>query len=453
MMRITLGQVQNWTGGKRMHCDASTRVQKLTIDSREAGPGVLFAALPGTRTNGHEFVRDVWAAGGVALVRDDFADRTGPQIRVPSPLNAMGHLLRCYIDDNQIVVVGVTGSVGKTSIKELSTAVLRQRYSTTSSLGNYNTVIGLPLSFFAGDPNTTHFVAEMGMRGSGEIRQLTRIAPPDVAVISTIGPSHLEMMGSMQAIQAAKGEILEGLKPGGLAVLNADNRWVRELGEQQKSRVAWFGRTADADVRIESAEVGEDATNIGLRVAGQLTSVRLPWLGAHHAYNVAAVILVGLELGMSLHDVVAGVEQADRTRSRIHVLSLGDVTVLEDVYNASPLSAKAALDVLAGRSGRRIAVLGDMLELGAEEISGHQEVGSHAVGRVDRLLAVGPRAQHTFATARAAGVDAWWVPSCQEAADWLKSEVQSGDVILLKASRGLQFEWLKERLAEWRTSR
>ncbi|PSR20676.1 MAG: UDP-N-acetylmuramoyl-tripeptide--D-alanyl-D-alanine ligase [Sulfobacillus acidophilus] len=448
MMALTLRQVQDWTRGESEACDLDARVERLAIDSREAGRGVLFAALPGTRTDGHAFVEEVWRRGGVALVQRDFQRRGGPQIRVDSPLHAMGTLLRRYIDANHITVVGITGSVGKTSVKELVTAVLRTRYTTTSSLGNYNTAIGLPLSFFAGPFETTHFVAEMGMRAPGEILQLTRIAPPDVAVISSVGPSHLEFMGSIEAIQRAKGEILQGLKPMGLAVLNADNEWVQELGQATDKRVQWFGRAA-ADARIEDAQVHDTHTVITVNLSGQRVRVRLPWLGVHHAYNVAAALLVGRELGISWAEAKDGLERVTADRSRIRVLHFGSITVLEDVYNASPLSTKAALDVLQTRQGRKVAVLGDMLELGSQEVSGHQEVGAYAAERVDLLLAVGQRARQTFEAARATGFPAAWVFSREQAVQWLQETLQPGDVVLLKASRGMQFEWITEHLRQW----
>jgi UDP-N-acetylmuramoyl-tripeptide--D-alanyl-D-alanine ligase len=450
MMPLTLRQVQDWTQGESYACDLDTRVERLAIDSREVGNGVLFAALPGTRTDGHAFVEEVWRRGGVALVQRDFQRAGGPQIRVDSPLHAMGKLLRRYIDVNHVTVVGITGSVGKTSVKELVTAVLRMRYTTTASLGNYNTAIGLPLSFFAGPADTTHFVAEMGMRAPGEILQLTRMAPPDVAVISSVGPSHLEFMGSIEAIQRAKGEILQGLKPFGLGVLNADNPWVRELGQNTAKRVAWFGQAA-RDAHIEDVRVQESHTLITIDLSGRRTTVRLPWLGAHHAYNVAAALLVGQELGVPPAEAKDGLEHVTADRSRIRILQLGTITVLEDVYNASPMSTKAALDVLKTRRGRKVAVLGDMLELGSEEVPGHQEVGTYAAKRVDLLLAVGQRARQTFEAAAAIGCPAAWVSSREDAVQWLRDHLHPGDVVLLKASRGMQFEWITKRLQEWGT--
>ncbi|MCY0897983.1 MAG: UDP-N-acetylmuramoyl-tripeptide--D-alanyl-D-alanine ligase [Firmicutes bacterium] len=448
MISLTFAQVADWVGGTCIYCPLEQEVAQVTIDSREVQPNALFVALPGTRTDGHAFVEAAWRAGAVALVRRNFWDWRGPQIRVDSPLAAMGRLLRRYLDQHQVTVVGVTGSVGKTSVKELITAVLSQHYPTTASQGNYNTAIGLPLSFFAGAPGATHFVAEMGMSAPGEILRMTAMAPPTVAVITTIGPSHLEKLGSMEAIQRAKGEILEGMKPDGLAILNGDNRWVRELGEKSPRRVWWFGRQFAPDARVVEVRVEEAGTRIQIDLHGRPVSVRLPWLGAHHADNVAAALLAGEWLGVDVAAAVNGLEHIATTRARIQVHRLGTVTVLEDVYNASPLSTKAALEVLASRQGRRLAVLGDMLELGSAEVSGHREVGSYCRGRADQVLAVGSRARLIFEAAKEEGVTAFWVPSREEAWSWLQHVLQAGDVVLLKASRGMHFEWLVERIQE-----
>lgn len=449
MIPITFGQVREWTGGESLCCPLSEVVQGLSIDSRTVTKNQLFVALEGSKTDGHAYVREAWQKGAVALVRRGAVGQGGPQIRVDSPLSAMGQLLRHYLDQHGITVIGVTGSVGKTSAKELTTAVLRARFVTTASLGNYNTAIGLPLSFFAGEPDATHFVAEMGMSALGEIRQLTAIAPPQVAVITTIGPSHLEKLGSIEAIVQAKGEILEGLSEQGLAVLNYDNPWVRELGQATSHRVAWFGRSAETQGTIVEATVHESFTHLNFRIYDREVEVNLPWLGAHQAYNVAAALLVGVELGVALDDAVRQLESISAQRSRIEMVSAGAITVLSDIYNASPLSSKAALDVLASRLGRRIAVLGDMLELGSEESTGHLEVGRYSKGRADQVLAVGRRSQATYEGAQQVGVDADWVATREEAWDWLKKHVREGDVVLLKASRGMQFEWLCERLAQW----
>ena len=450
MIALTYRMVQEWTGGDAVHCPLDQAIQGLTIDSRDVAAGVLFVALPGTHTDGHVFVPDIWEKGGVALVSRDFSNLGGPQIRVASPLQAMGMLLRRYIEERRVTVVAVTGSVGKTSVKELSYAVLRTQYPTAASLGNYNTAIGLPLSFFGGPENASHFVAEMGMSAPGEIRQLTAIAPPDVAVISTIGPSHLEKLGSMQAIQSAKGEILEGLKADGVAVLNYENDWVRQLGKRCRQTVKWFGTTNGVHARVLSTQVQTDHTIMRIALEGEVVTVRLPWLGEHQAINVAAALLVGRHLGVSLNDAVQGLQNVSAERSRIRVVTLGDLTLLEDVYNASPLSAKAALDVLKSRPGRRVAVLGDMLELGLQEESGHREVGRYSKERADRVLAVGERARNIFAGAQSVGVDAAWVASPKDAAAWLKTGLQPHDVVLLKASRGMQFEQLAAGLKEWR---
>lgn len=449
MMWLTLRDIERWTDGTILNARDDQRVEKLSIDSRESAAGVLFVALPGTHTDGHKFVPEVWAQGGIVLVRDDYPRQDGPQIRVPSPLDAMGQILRRYIDAHNIHVVGVTGSVGKTSVKELCAAALSENFATKASLGNFNTAIGLPLSFFSGGAQVTHFVAEMGMSASGEITRLTTIAPPEVAVITTIGSSHLEKLGSMEAIRDAKGEILSGLKPGGIAVLNRDNPWIRELAAQHHGPIRWFGGGEDVEARVDRTAVEEDGTTIQITWQKRALSIRIPWLGAHHAYNVAAALLVADSLGVSWDAAIKGIESIDPARSRVRLVEAGFFTLLIDVYNASPLSVKAALAVLRDRAGRRVAVIGDMLELGADEVPGHREIGRAACGAVDWLLTVGSRSKETHQEALTCGVNSHWVATREEALEVLKEELKTHDVVLLKASRGMGFEAIAQQLEEW----
>lgn len=451
MMRLTYKEVIDWTGAVGYGVEQTRPVASVTIDSRVVEPGTLFVALPGSRTHGHQFVPEVWRRQGVALVEPQFPLYDGPRLTVPSPLDALGELMRRYIVEHGVTVVGVTGSVGKTSTKELCHAVLSTTFACASSIKNYNTAIGLPLSFFQAPAGTTHFVAEMGMSAAGEIRRLTQLAPPQVAVITTIGSSHLEKLGSMEAIQAAKGEILENLSPTGTAVLNADNPWVRALGERlPRGRVLWFGRDPGADAQILQAHLGiAHTTHVTLGVEGRQVTLRLPWLGVHHAFNVAAAVLVGRTLGVSWEHIEAGIAAVPVSSSRIQQYPVGTLTIVEDAYNSSPVSMKAALEVLAAQPGRRVAVLGDMFELGAEEETGHREVGSYCAGRADWLVGVGTRARWIVEAARAQGVPCQWAATLDEALTVLKTGLQAGDTVLLKASRGMALERLAERLKEW----
>lgn len=449
MIRLTCGQIAAWTGARLVKVAADRELTRVVIHSAEVGPGALFVALPGERTHGNRFVQAAWAAGGVALVGDEFPERGGPMLVVPSPLVALGQMMRGYVEQAGLFVVGVTGSVGKTSTKELIGAVLAAQFATGVSRGNYNTAIGLPLSLFAASKDMTHFVAEMGMRGAGEIRQLTEMAPPAIAVITNVGTSHLSLLGSIDAIQRAKGEILEGIRPGGLAVLNRDDPRVRELGERFGGRVVWYGQDRAADIRVVEAAVRDDHTEIVLNAGGKDHVIRLPWIGAHLAWNAAAAFAVGLECGVPPARIVEGLETVAPEGSRLVIGRAGPVLLLEDVYNASPASMVAALRVLATRPGRKLAVLGDMFELGDAEESGHREVGQVAAGVSDWVLGVGERARYIVEEAKANGGRAHWVPTRKAALAWLRETLAPGDVVLLKASRGMEFEKLAGALKEW----
>ncbi len=451
VISVTLRQWAEWTGGAIEGVpNPDVPIRGVTIDSRTAVAGDLFVALPGRQAHGHQFVGDAWRSGAVALVENSFADRGGPIVRVASPLDAMGDVVRRYVDDHGVRVVGVTGSVGKTSIKELSAAVLATMYATAATVSNYNTKIGIPLSFFGAPADVAYFVAEMGMRFAGEIRRLTEITPPDVAVISNIGPSHLETLGSLDAIQAAKSEILQGLRPGGTAVLNFDDPRVRYLGNSLRGhRVMWYGETPGLDVTVEQATLERDHTYVRLRWDQRSWDMRLPWLGVHQAVNVAAAFLVGMAAGVAPEHAIEGLETISRDRSRIRRHQVGAVEILEDDYNASPVSIEAALGVLAAQPGRRIAVLGDVLELGDQEEAMHRRIGIKTVSRADVVVTVGQRAQFIAEETMAREVPTYSTKTIEEAVQVLTETLRPGDVVLVKASHGVELHRLVSRLAEW----
>ncbi len=446
MMTMSFGEIIEWTGALPEHVDATRIVTNVTIDSRQTMRNSLFIALPGTRHHGHEFVADAWQAGATAMVESTFGLSGGPLLRTDNPLRAMDDIMRQMILARHIHIVGITGSVGKTSLKELATAVLRTRYDTGLSHGNYNTAIGLPLSFFGESDMMTHFVAEMGMRQRGEIQYLTEIAPPEVAAISNIGPSHLEQLGSMAEIQAAKGEILEGLVQGGTAVLNYDDVRVRELGEKTGHRVLWYGHHAHCDLRIIASQIENWHTRIELENDRGRWRVTLPWIGAHHGSNVAAALLIGEVLGISLPDGIRGIENVDQERSRIRPITMGQMMLLKDVYNASPVSMKAGIDVLKSFPGRKVAVLGDMLELGTAEMQSHWEIGQYAQDHADLVVAIGPR---SHMIAQGAGSVGQHCETLEDAFQLLQQILRPNDVVLLKASRGMHFEDLARWLEDW----
>jgi UDP-N-acetylmuramoyl-tripeptide--D-alanyl-D-alanine ligase len=393
---------------------------RAVIDSRAAGAGDLFVGLPGANVDGGRFAPQALAGGawGV-LVAPEHAEAAkcampGALIAADDPLLALQHLATAWRRALGCQVVGITGSVGKTSTKDILAAMLAQAKRTVANRENLNTDIGLPLTVLEAPLGTDALVLEMGMRGPGQIAELTAIAEPDVGVITAVAPVHLELMGSIEAIAAAKAELIAGLKPGGTAVLPAGEALLDPHRRDDVTTVT-FGPGGDVERLPEGLE--------------------LPFTSAHMRRNALAALAAARAVGVEPHGLL-DVALSSFRGQRMHLP--GDIVVVNDCYNANPMSMRAALDDLAASaSGRRVAVLGDMLELGPEEARFHAEVGAHAreVG-VDLLVAVGPRAAH-FADGYG---DAVALPDAQAAADVVPGLLQPGDTVLLKASRGVGLE-------------
>jgi UDP-N-acetylmuramoyl-tripeptide--D-alanyl-D-alanine ligase len=410
---------------------------RVVIDSREAGPGVLFVGLPGERVDGGTFAADVLEAGawGVLVAQEHAATDLpgdGAVLSVPDPLLALGALARSWRRELGSTVIGVTGSVGKTSTKDLLAALIAPHRSVAASRANFNTEIGLPLELLAAPAGTEVLVLELAMRGAGQIAELAAICEPDVGVITNIGPVHLELLGSIEAIAATKAELVEGLGAEGVAVLPAQepllDRWrgVRET--------VTFG--ADGDVALDGDTV---------IAHGERLDLELPFTAAHQRSNalaaVAAALAAGVHPGGRL-EVAFSALRGERVELG------GGAVVINDCYNANPLSMRAALDDLALQEseGRRMAVLGDMLELGPDEVALHREIGAHAsASGVDVLVTVGPLA---LAMTEAFEGETYAVGDAAEAAALLPELVGSGDVVLVKASRGVGLEVVTEALVD-----
>jgi UDP-N-acetylmuramoyl-tripeptide--D-alanyl-D-alanine ligase len=400
---------------------------RVLIDSRDAGPGDLFVALPGTRVDGGEFAAGALEAGawGVIVTPSRAESLSGGAVlAAEDPLRALGLLARGWRRALHADVIAVTGSVGKTSTKDLIAAMVRQQRSVVASRANFNTDIGMPLEILAAPAGTEVLVLEAGMRGFGQIADLAAICEPDVAVITTIAPVHLEQVGSLEGVATAKAELLVGTRDGGVAVVPAGERllepWLRDALE-----VVTFGPGGDVDF---------DA----------LEGLELPFTARHQLRNSLAALAAARAVGVTPWgrvDVVFGSGRGER------IALAGGAEIINDCYNASPLSMRAALDDFATHepAGRRIAVLGDMLELGADELELHREVGAEAArAGVSVLVAVGPRAAAMLDTFDGEGLA---VPDAAEAAEVAGSLVQPGDLVLVKGSRGVGLEVVAEALA------
>ncbi|MBI2782189.1 MAG: UDP-N-acetylmuramoyl-tripeptide--D-alanyl-D-alanine ligase [Chloroflexi bacterium] len=459
---FTAEDLRRLTGGRLLRTSGRP-IRGAAVDSRLVGPGMLFVALPGERTDGHRFLADAAVAGAAALVvsrpiADAMLDALGDVtvLAVPDGVVALGALAAGWRARFDPLVVGVTGSIAKTSTKEAIAAVLGTTFRTLRSEGNQNNEIGLPLTLLRLGRDHRAAVLEMGMYAGGEIADLARLARPRIGVVTSVHGVHLSRMGTLAAIEQAKGELVEALPSDGVAVLNQDDRRVRRMADRTAARVLGYGLSADAEVSAEDvASAGLDGMRFTLRLpamrGGRPTRLpaRIPGLGKLSVHNALAGAAVGhaagIEPAMIIHALAGGWSATHRGQ----VLRLGRVTVIDDSYNASPPSVTAALDLLAGLPGRRIAVLGEMLELGKGSTTGHREVGTAAAATCDLLLVVGAGASGIASGAKAAGLDPSRIIEARDAdvaLDLLRSRLRDDDVVLVKASRGVELDKLVETL-------
>ena len=451
---LTLDEVLTGTGGRLVSGAASAAaLAGVSIDSRTAGGGELFVAIQGPRFDGHDFLADAASRGATAaLVHREVPSPEGMSVvRVDDTTRALGALAGHVRQQAAIPVVGVTGSVGKTTTKDMAAALLEARGPVLRTTGNLNNHWGLPLTLLGLREEHTAAVLEMGMSAPGEIRALSAIASPDVAVITRVAAVHLEFFESVDAIAAAKAEILEGLRPGGAAVLNGDDPRLRRVGESFDGRVVWFGRDRRFDVSAERWRGTAFGMRFDLRVAGETVDVALPLAGPHFVENFLAAAAAAHVLGVApetMAEVAAGITPA---RHRGEVRRLGEsVVLLDDSYNSSPEALDAAVVALTLAPGRRrVAILGDMLELGESGPRLHREAGKALAGQVDAVIGVGPLSKELVDGAREGGLAAdaaWHLEDAPAAVEAVGDLVRPGDAVLVKASRGVQLETVVDAL-------
>ncbi len=420
---------------------------RVVVDSRALEPGDLFVALPGERVDGGRFAADALRAGawGVlaapAWARDAAGANGGAVLAAERPVAALGALARAWRRELGADVIAVTGSVGKTSTKDLIAALIAPHRAVASSRENFNTEIGLPLELLAAPPGTEVLVLELAMRGFGQIAELTAICEPDVGVITNVGPVHLEQLGSLEGVAGAKAELLVGMRDGAVAVIPADEPLLEPYLREQLE-VVTFGPGGDVDYAgVSPGDLGPQRHIV--RAGKDEFALELPFDSAHNLRNTLAAVAAARAVGVRPEgrvDVRFGAMRGER-------LALpGGGTVINDCYNANPLSMRAALDDLAVQdpAGRRVAVLGDMLELGPDERRRHEEIGAYAAASgVELLIAVGPRSAAMLGTYDG---EAHSVPDAAAAAALATELVAPGDIVLVKASRGVGLELVSEAL-------
>ncbi|GAA2599630.1 UDP-N-acetylmuramoyl-tripeptide--D-alanyl-D-alanine ligase [Streptomyces axinellae] len=456
MIPLSLAEIAAITGGRQHDItDPEARITgPVVIDSREAGPGALFAAFDGERVDGHDFAEAAVAAGAVAVL----ATRPVgvPAIVVDDVTRALGALARHSVRALGTQVIALTGSSGKTSTKDLTAQLLERLGPTVFTPGSLNNEIGLPLTALRADESTRHLVLEMGARGIGHIRYLTELTPPRIGVVLNVGTAHLGEFGGREQIAKAKGEMVETLPAarddgsGGVAVLNADDPFVRAMAARTDATVLRFGEDPEADVRAENVRLSERGTPaFRLHTPTGCGDVTMRLYGEHHVSNALAAAAVAHQLGMPAGDIAEALSSAGSlSRWRMEVTERADgVTVVNDAYNANPDSVRAALRALSSmgetakaRGGRTWAVLGEMAELGDDAFAEHDAIGRLAVRlNVSKLVAVGGR-EAAWLDMGAKNEGSWGeesvhVSDAEAAVDLLRGELRAGDVVLVKASR------------------
>lgn len=457
MIPLSLSELATITGGTMVDApDPYVIVDgPAIIDSRQAAPGALFVALMGEHVDGHDYAPAAVAAGAVAVL----ANRPVgvPAILVGDVVEALGRLARSVVDHLDATVVGITGSSGKTSTKDLLAGLARRLGPTVAPVSSFNNEIGHPLTVLGSAEDTRHLVLEVSARGIGHIAALCAIAPPDIGVVLNVGTAHVGEFGSREAIARAKGELVEALPAGGVAVLNADDPLVRAMAGRTQARVVTFGRAADAPVRATRVRLDDSGRACFTLVTPEGTApVALRLYGAHYVSNALAAAAAARELGAPLNTIATGLSSATiASRWRMEVTRRSDgVVVINDAYNANPESMSAALESLSAiGSGRRTwAVLGQMTELGELSQAAHEDTGRLAARLgVAHLVVVGEGAAPILEGARREpgwpGV-AVHQPDGDAALAFLRDRLQYGDVVLVKASRAIGLERLASALVE-----
>ena len=449
---LTAAELVAITGGTVL-ARSDRPIRGGAVDSRLVEPGNLFVALPGERTDGHRFVGAALAAGAAAALVTrpsepaDLAGRDATIVLVDDPLRALQAVASAWRARFDPLVVGITGSIAKTSTKEAVAAVLGAAMPTLRNEGNLNNEIGLPLTILRLRSEHRAAVLEMGMYVGGEIADLARIGRPEIGVVTAVQAVHLSRIGTIEAVERAKGELIEALPADGVAVLNADDERVRRMASRTQAQVTTYGFAADADVRaIQIRSLGVEGMRFDLRTHAGRRKVDIPTLGHLSVHNALAASAVGLAAGLALDTIVAALAGGWSAPHRAELVRAGGVTIVDDSYNASPGSVLAALQLLAGLPGRKIAVLGEMLELGADHDDGHRRVGEAATGIVDRLIVVGAGADAIAAGFGLGSAAVDLLVDRDAARDRLLEILRPGDVVLVKASRGIALDVLVDEL-------
>ena len=490
MRELTLQNIARSCNGKlylyNTDPDNQTTVNNIVIDSRKAEPGDLFVATRGERVDGHSFIPQVWEKGAFCVIsEEDLADSAfvpgginGNYIVVESSFQALKDIAKFYRSVLDITVIGVTGSVGKTSTKEMIASVLSKRFRVQKTHGNFNNEVGLPLSIFSLREEHEVAVLEMGISDFGEMTRLSEVARPDHCVITNIGPCHLERLGDLDGVLRAKSEIFQNRNPHGAVILNGNDERLGKITDVDGTKPVFFGSCRSDEEKLAQKEgtakrpldiYATDIVSFGLEGSGCMIHtpagdfpVRVPLPGIHMVDNALAATAVGLTLGMELSAIRDGISEVEGLSGRLHLIHTADYLLVDDCYNANPKAMCAAIDLLQNTQGRRVAILGDMFELGGNSEEMHASVGAYAKDKVDVLICCGKLSRHMYEAAKDGTQKTFWFETREELEaeiekerriqaapiDWSSAPEQTlgllenDDTILIKASHGMEFSKL-----------
>ncbi|MDD7267324.1 MAG: UDP-N-acetylmuramoyl-tripeptide--D-alanyl-D-alanine ligase [Lachnospiraceae bacterium] len=455
-MQMTIAQIRAAIGGTFSgEIDQNTILETVSTDSRIAFTDGVFVAIPGERVDGHEYIGQAFAAGAVLAIGEQPLTIELPgghaYLQVAQSVTALQQLAAAYRKLLAAPIIGISGSVGKTSTKEMIAAILGHTHKIGKTMGNLNNEIGVPLTLLSFAPDIEFGIVEMGISGFGEMELLSRIVRPDICVLTNIGDCHLEALGDREGVKRAKTEMFTYMNRRGRVYLNGDDPLLAVISEVHGRPVIHFGLTAGNDcVAVDISGRGLLGSSARLCYRGHEIQAEIPIAGVHMVQNTAVATAIGIDLGLNDRDIEDGIAAARTISGRSHQITVGKTTVIDDCYNANPMSMKAALAMLAdSRGSRRIAVLGDMFELGADEIALHESVGTAASSlNIDRIYCIGSLAAHIAAGLRRFGFAGDVVTAERSEAvlaDILR-ERTAGAIILVKASHGMNFAGIVKAL-------
>lgn len=450
-MEAKLWEIVQATGGRLLQGDGDAVVTSFATDSREAGPGVMFVPIRGERADGHQYIGAAFRQGAAASFTDhplpEPAGGPAALVLVPDCRRAMQQAAAWYRGRFRLPIVGITGSVGKTTAKEMAAQALSAGFNVMKTPGNQNSQVGVPATICGLKPSHTAAVVEMGISMPGEMARIAEVVKPTCGAITNIGVAHLEFLRTRENILREKARIADYLPAGGVLFVNGDDDLLPGLREAAPYPVRTFGLGGGCDWKADGIQEGEEGTAFTcLGPDGQATPAAIPVVGAHNVRNALMSIALADHLGIPREDAARALAGYRPPPGRQQILQAGGVTLIDDSYNASPDSMFSALDVLAARpcGGRRVALLADMLELGELSRESHVRVGAYAREKgIDQLVALGPLARYA---AEAFGPGASWFAEKEEAAAFLRAALSPGDVVLIKGSRGMKTETIVEAL-------